>query len=451
MKWIITILWCFLASAAAIPSPVIPVSPPDEVSEDGQKEQQSKRTLLSSSCISPTGIVDGTDSSISSAAITTERVKQMLQDLPFLFLPLADPLIQGLVTTYETPIQFRQAQYHGMSCYNVAAMYHPTALDIWGHEDKRICIEDFLSEDQKNAHEQVATTYAFAYSANSVSPNSVQLINDIMDNILGLPMSNLDGDPDISTPWGLAKSYVDQMSQFAETDGWNADGSLSNNFNKMPFRDFDYEGYSAYKPQEGNSKNESDNHECKKEWSWEPLLETNYVGYFTKQEHVTPFAGFTGRLYGMTTSEYEDFSISKPNYDYCQEADYVLDETRKMADDESKKILIELYDSKFTSLLPMQINWSLKNQVTSFEFWFYDLALVTAMYDATMLVWREKVTIDAVRPTTVIHTLKGESEVDTYAGPYESVKKIKGKDWHPYIRTMPVSSKSHFKDIKIFC
>jgi len=104
---------------------------------------------------------------------------------------------------------------------------------------------------------------------------------------------------------------------------------------------------------------------------------------------------------------------------------------------DKKKMELELFDSKFTSLLPMQIEWTVKNKFSSFDFWFYDMALVTAMYDATMLVWREKVSFNAVRPPTVVHELKGDKKVKTYGGPFVGAKKIKAFDWQPYIRTMP--------------
>jgi hypothetical protein len=416
------------------------------------KQQIEKRSLLTiflriaphqqfdETCTSPTGIDEE-----GSGIITTEQIDKILDgttlgggSLPYVWLPLADPFIQNLVTTYETPIQFRQAVYHGMSCYNTVAMYHPTALDIWGRDDKRICTDAFASDAQKNAHEQVANAYAFAYGAISLSPTVTETVTHIMDNVLGLPMSKLRGNPPMSTPWGLAKATVDQMSEYAKSDGWNADGTLTHDFNKMPFSDFDYEGYTSYKTQ-SNKNGDLRKSNCNKEWYWEPLLESNDAGYFTRQEHVTPFAGFTGRLYGMTSSEYEGFTVSKPEYDFCDEADFVLTETKDMSMDDKKKVEIELFDSKFTSLLPMQIDWSLANQFSTFDFWFYDMVLVAAMYDATMLVWREKVVFDIVRPTTVIHTLKREEEFETYAGPFAGSQTIKGLDWQPYIRTMPVS------------
>jgi hypothetical protein len=396
----------------------------------------------SGSCNTPTGI-DESDSGISIKHVTDLLDGTALgSPLPYLFLPMAQPLIDTLVTEYETPIQFRQALYHGNTCYNAAAMYHPTALDIWGRDDKRICVDAF-SALELHAHEQVATAYAFAYSAIVVSPSSKEIVIHIMDNVLKLPMSKvLVGEPDIGTPWGLAKAVVDQMTDYANSDGWNSDGSLTHEFNKMPFSDFDYNEYSAYRTtsQTSSSKKQPTRKGCNSKWYWEPLLETNGNGYFSKQEHVTPFAGFTGRLYGMTSSEYESFSVSEPRYDYCEEANFVLSETNTMSTDDRTKAEIEFFDSKFTSLLPMQIDWAIKNQFSSFDFWFYDMALVTAMYDATMLVWREKVAYDAVRPTTVVHALKGEEEIETYAGPFTGSKPIRGFDWQPYIRTMPVSN-----------
>ena len=132
-------------------------------------------------------------------------------------------------------------------------MYHPTALDIWGQNYKRIFLDEFASDLEMQAHEQVAMVYAFAYSAAiAVTPRSKEVITNIiiMDNILKLPMSKvlvLTGEPDVGTSWGLAKASNDQMTVYPNSDGWNADGSLTHEFNKMPFSDFDYEEYFMYK------------------------------------------------------------------------------------------------------------------------------------------------------------------------------------------------------------
>ncbi len=63
-----------------------------------------------------------------------------------------------------------------------------------------------------------------------------------------------------------------------------------------------------------------------------------------------------------------------------QEAKNVLEKTRIMANNETQKMLLEHFDSKFTSILPMQIGWSIANGDSNFEFWFNDMVLVNTMY-----------------------------------------------------------------------
>ena len=189
---------------------------------------------LLSSCNSPSGIVVSTNAT-NATAIGIDHVKGLLdgsilgEPMPYIFLPLADAFIGALVTTYETPIQFRQALNHGNVNYNVAAMYHPTALDIFGKKDMQLCLNEFASDDEKMAHEQVAIAYTFAYHAIVSAPASKEGIVFVMDNVLQLPMDNVlsAGPSDLGTPWGLAKARVDQISNYAMSDGWNADGSLT--------------------------------------------------------------------------------------------------------------------------------------------------------------------------------------------------------------------------------
>jgi hypothetical protein len=231
----------------------------------------------------------------------------------------------------------------------------------------------------------------------------------------------------------------------------------------MAFNDFDYGDYKTYSPtynydtqyvanitktckqQEAEMRRKKSSaiqelRESKtkmKKWPWFPLLESDGHGYFTRQEFVTPHIGFTARLYGINVTEYEEKTAEDPRYDYCLEAANVIETTRIMATDDDQKAKIEMFNSKFTSLLPMQVNWCIAQGMDLFEFWWYDVALVAAMYDATVLVWREKVIHDMVRPTTVVHTLKGEDMIDTYAGPFNGEQSIKATDWTPYVRTMP--------------
>lgn len=40
--------------------------------------------------------------------------------------------------------------------------------------------------------------------------------------------------------------------------------------------------------------------------SWQPLLESNGIGYITAQEHVTPHIGVTARWFGFSTPKDEE-------------------------------------------------------------------------------------------------------------------------------------------------
>jgi hypothetical protein len=345
-------------------------------------------------------------------------------------------------------------------------MFNEVALDIFGKADRRICMEDYDNlTDEENAHMEVTLAYAFAYSGVTIVPSIKDDIANLMDNVLGLPYANLDlPDPQPSTPWGLAKLTVDEMSEFAESDGWNAAGAIGTGFNRMPYGDFSFEDrqgntYEPYHVQEsgkvkkqkrdkvkkqerdtGSSSSDTSQEGCKTApdpWNWAPLLESNGFGYFTRQEHVMPHIGFTGRLYGIEPADYMAKEAPVPNYNFCEETDFVLDNTNTLATSDEQKIQVEFFDSKFTSLLPTQIGWSLRSGFSEFEFWYYDMALVIGMYDATMLVWREKVKFNTVRPPTVVEELKGETTTQTYAGPFQGSQQVKGTDWQPYIRTMP--------------
>jgi hypothetical protein len=265
--------------------------------------------------------------------------------------------------------------------YHTAAKYHATALDIWGNDVNRYCTEH-VDESYLKVHEEVATFLTFYYSAITLVPSSKPKLDPVF-SMFGLDPSILESDDGPSTPWGMAKFVVQEMAVTVVNDGWNADGKLANEYNALSYSDFDYIGankvaYNRYSvnpnlKQTGNFKF----------WPWQPLVESDGLGYFTKQEHVTPFAGFTGRLYGMSRDFYNSVtSPAPPQYDYVVEAQDVLETTRIMANNETQKMVLEYFDSKFTSILPIQIGWSIASRQSNFEFWFNDMVLVNTMYGA---------------------------------------------------------------------
>lgn len=129
-------------------------------------------------------------------------------------------------------------------------MFHPTqtALDIFGDKNKsdarRRCqpgpgadAESVLLFDM---HLKVAIAYLVVYQGLKAMPFCRDQLVPLME-AGGYPLSLIeDGDPSTDTPWGLAKAYADEIDAYLiENDGWNADGSMSRDFNRVPFSDFD--------------------------------------------------------------------------------------------------------------------------------------------------------------------------------------------------------------------
>ena len=56
---------------------------------------------------------------------------------------------------------------------------------------------------------------------------------------------------------------------------------------------------------------------------------------------------------------------------------------------------------------------------------------------ATIVVWKEKVRFDLIRPPTIIHRDLQDTLVTAYAGPYQGLQTFPANEWQPYIRTMP--------------
>ena len=188
----------------------------------------------SQGCIAPTGLdalppgaTDGLAGALASG------------DLPFLWVPIADPFIESIYP-YETPIGLRIAHIHGAVVYNAATKYHPRALDIWGRGENRICQPASNATDAERAyfrlHESISMAYTFYANGVSLVSSVEGTLKPIFES-LGMPtdLLKLPGNPDPSTPWGIARIAVADMVLSTANDGWNADGKLTAENNPVSF------------------------------------------------------------------------------------------------------------------------------------------------------------------------------------------------------------------------
>ena len=385
---------------------------------------------------------------------------------------IVEPLLNFFVWGHhvqETPILLRNYQWTMVGMWGVAAAHHSQALDFFGRVPAhRRCQSPSSSSMLLPIHNAVALGYSILFAAREwFSTEASIAIADRMKTHFGLDPTicdNNDNDDggacgaDPSTPWGLAYQIVQETRKLALEDGWNADGSYNRDYYRIPFQDWRPQGH-YYVP------------DYTQENSWKPLLEHDGLGYLTRQEHVTPHIGQTAKSFFLSDPDICRMEAPNPKYDYKLESYQTLERTLELVTDPIKAAQVELFDNKvllFTPLITQYYKQKSRNNqqqrpvvnttqnnttessllflLESFEFIQAFAIMVTTLYEATIVVWKEKVRHDLIRPTTKIHQLLQNQTVRSF------VKKtgdddqgqiqledvlLKANEWEPIIRTMP--------------
>jgi len=127
-----------------------------------------------------------------------------------------------------------------------------------------------------------------------------------------------------------------------------------------------------------------------------------------------------------------------PNYDYTAEANLAIQRVSALTD--TTKAEVEWFNDKLNILITTFGTLLNTGRFSSFEMGCaYLVGYTNTEYDATVVVWKEKRAHDLIRPTSWIQENFKDDEFLSYAGPYEGIQTIRGKDWVPYKRVMPHS------------
>ncbi|CAM9338597.1 unnamed protein product [Ectocarpus sp. 8 AP-2014] len=408
------------------------------------------------SCVPLIGIEKDGDGT---ATLNLDDMRVSLELEVFDFNNAVVPALVACSSGLETSVAMRTLLAIQSSSWSVASAFQPPpVLNIFGDrqtsDERRRCYPDTPETIELfSLHYKVAALYVLAHAALKAMPFCHAEIDPLM---LGLdhPMSFMekgeDASIDTSTPWGLAQAYVDEVWDYlTANDGWNADGSMGGReFNRVPFSgDFsmtDSEGnsWTPYVPR--NSP-----YEVTDTKKWQPPEESDGLGYITTQEHVTPHIGSTGRYFGFSSKEDEEaFSsrtIDRPDYlnRYKDVVHDVLDESAMTADSLYKQVAISFFDDKVNSLIPLSVDYFLRNttqaEYTTTEFLQLSLEIQLALYNGVLLTWKEKIHHDRPRPSTMIKHKLGDELVEAYAGPDDGVQTMKASEWEPFMRTNPTS------------
>ncbi|CDF41387.1 PAP2/haloperoxidase-like protein [Chondrus crispus] len=333
----------------------------------------------------------------------------------------------------EPPIQFYYVQNIVSTLYNTMGSFEELALDAWGNDQPvRFC------NDSSNF--ALYRSVALAYITHMCFSNSFPELRAEFDSLvtpwginpkLCTDSSKPNACGDINTPWGLAFLRYRQFLDWTSRDGWNRDGAISREYNRIPFQDWTQDPYVP----------ENTPWELKKKENWQPLMEDNNIGFLFYQEHVTAHIGQYGRSLYVDDEDYCSAEAPKPKYKYDEELRELIRRSAAMAQDDVAKAKVQIFDNKFSSLVFLQIDLLFANgfHADSWKFIEADTISAAALYESVMLVWKEKIAHDACRPPSrMVRDLAGQ-KIFAYAGANQGKKQMRAEDWEPYIRTMPHS------------
>jgi hypothetical protein len=320
------------------------------------------------------------------------------------------------------------------------AMYEEKALEFFGRVDisneRRIC-SDGVDPDYRTLHRDVAFAYSIVFGFAPISEAVTECTyNNMISWGLDPHICETPGAcDDTSTPWGLVYAFQQEIWwEFGEFDGWNANGRLSRSYNRIPYQDFRETPYVPVNDPWSLPKKTEDR--------WQPLLETDGRGFLYNQEHVVPHIGYTGKSMFYSDEFICSQTAPPPDYDYEEEVSKLLARMASLTD--LQKMSIEWFDNKIQSVSPAfgQFTSALGLTRNMWDTIWIDIAVCDVVYEATLVVWKEKVRYDRVRPPSIAHKLFEGEMVTTYAGVDENgvsygTQTFLAQEWTPYIRTMP--------------
>eukprot|EP00178_Gracilaria_changii_P014855 TRINITY_DN416_c0_g2_i1.p1 TRINITY_DN416_c0_g2~~TRINITY_DN416_c0_g2_i1.p1 ORF type:complete len:561 (+),score=99.98 TRINITY_DN416_c0_g2_i1:106-1683(+) len=349
----------------------------------------------------------------------------------------------------ETPQQFRAALYIDLAAWNAWCNYHPTAVDIFGRSRFRRPAREHTIQNKN-----IATVFAVfrVYEASPQSFGDDSRIAEYRKAIEELGYDPDDNSTDMTTAVGIGNRAGRDTARLMLMDGWNSQGDLSGTQDNylLPFRD-----YTGYVPKNSPWK-------IRFPFRWQPLLENNGLGFFFRQESVTPFAG-SAIAFSQTKQEMNRRKLrlpfARPNAPVHRALKRDVRLLKKLATDvlntsahltEEQRIYAELFDNKIKAFkqgedevlgISTAIRFAILAPNLDFNIdqeMIYTLASGIAAFDSMVAAWKEKRRLDAVRPTgQTMKFLFGDAKVKVWGGPGKDPVEIDAGEWQPYIRTMP--------------
>ncbi len=237
-----------------------------------------------------------------------------------------------------------------------------------------------------------------------------------------------DDSTDLSSPVGIGNAAAEAVIESRARDGFNRDGDEGGRkYNLTPYAD-----YTGYEPV-------NTPYEIEDPSRWQPLLVRQGSGTYTAQQFVTPQYAITEPFSLEDPNKFETPPPAQSNWQenpgaYQQQTDDVLQASAELTD--HQKTSAEFFDNKFASLGRAGNHVRLEEELTLEEFIQFDWMVQVAAFDGGIVMWKDKIEYDAVRPFTAIQFLYGNDQLTAWGGPGEgTVDDILGDEWMSYLPT----------------
>ena len=182
------------------------------------------------------------------------------------------------VAAFEAPIEDQLVHSEIIPVYSAMATFEPTALDTFGRQkesnERRRCAD----APELAKHRALTLAYVTYWAFGAFVPFALETFDPLYTG-WNVKLDICD-DPnfdctDLATPWGLARTLVDEAIFMTDNDGWNWKGDLSSKYNKVPYKDW---RSNPYKPAGAS---------CNTDSCWEPLEEHDGLGFLYNQVCLT--------------------------------------------------------------------------------------------------------------------------------------------------------------------
>lgn len=398
------------------------------------------------------GIVDvdvSTDDVTNVTANLTDDV-----DVSLLALTDLDFITSTGIYTYTGPVQIRVWTAITAGIYNALAYHDDVATDWFSRVDDtnalRRCVpedDDVYGQANRTLYAQETFAYTFLYLVQHFVPEWDEQVQ-LYAGLMGMKLNQCFSKADCSTdePVGLAKHIYFEMKDIFKVDGWNADGIYGvSGPNAVPYKDWLKGGVEL----DVGGK-------CASEWKlmhelcestanyadrvcWAPAIK-NFENYLYEEKFYLSHVAEVGKSYHLGDEYICENRVSYPCYDVDLEAEIVLDVNSKLND--QTKARAEFFDNiwYWSHTITTQILDG-KDNLSDFEKIRLMTMTTTAMYEGTLVAWKEKVRLGVIRPKTYINK---EFESDTVieieadnANNETSGSSIRGKEWDSFLPTPP--------------